>query len=143
MTPLEIGIMLHYYCRADDYNDGDFSAPAVTEALDLFVEKELLKHNTIEVAFEITEGGRMYVESLMKVPIPKKVWVTTPDTFEGYEENPEKPVREIEVYVYRDDDNAEKFSVSDLVLISTNRTLIAQKTITFIPEEGFNVNYSH
>ena len=73
MTPLEIEIMLHYYCRCDDYRGGDLSTPAVKSALTNFVDNEFLEWRRVEVAdvgaaltsaYKITERGRVYVEAL-------------------------------------------------------------------------------
>ena len=85
MTLLEIEIMLHYYCRCDDYRGGDLSAPAVKSALTNFVDNEFLEFRPAAVdetfrvasdepAYKITERGRVYVEALKKVPWPVKSW---------------------------------------------------------------------
>lgn len=46
MTPLQIEIVLHYYVRPTDYRDGDFTAPAVSQALDHFKRAGVLKDAT-------------------------------------------------------------------------------------------------
>jgi hypothetical protein len=78
MTPLEMEILLHYYCRADDYRDGDFSAPAVRAAVDWFKTEELLRtdpRETPRTCYVLTERGKVYVEALQKVPLPQHRWV--------------------------------------------------------------------
>lgn len=83
MTPLEIEIMLHYYCRCDDYRGGDLSAPAVKSALTNFVDNEFLEWRPAAAdvrvvsdgpAYKIMERGRVYVEALKKVTWPVKSW---------------------------------------------------------------------
>ncbi len=78
MTPLQIEMLLHYYSRADDYRDGDFSAPAVQEALEGFKRDELLAADQAgppRTCYVITERGRVYVEALRAVPMPERRWV--------------------------------------------------------------------
>lgn len=84
MTPLEISILLHYHCTVTDYRDGDFSAPAVREAIDRFYKVDELLKPTPEAlrgtwgAYVITERGRALVEALTRVPLPVQVWVMPP-----------------------------------------------------------------
>lgn len=78
MTPLQIEMLLHYYSRADDYRDGDFSAPAVREALEGFKRDELLeedKADTPRTCYVITERGRVYIEAIRAIPLPERRWV--------------------------------------------------------------------
>lgn len=79
MTPLQIEIALWYYARACDYRDGDFSAPAVAEALSGFVEVGLLKRHEpnadLPQRYIGTEGLRMYVQAICQVLPPVQEWV--------------------------------------------------------------------
>lgn len=80
MSPLKIQIMLHYYALADDFRNGDFSAPAVIEALETFVRQGMLRATAFgrqrgEPAYKITDKGRAYVEALKAVPLPVSRWV--------------------------------------------------------------------
>lgn len=77
MTPLELEILLHYYCKARDYRDGDFSFPAVREAIESFVryEKLLVSTPCSDSAYVITDRGKFYVDHLLNQPLPKQVWV--------------------------------------------------------------------
>ena len=71
MTPLEIEIVLHYYCRPYDYRDGDFSAPAVREAIDRMVSDEMLEADAPAFrAYQLAARGRAYVDALMALPLP-------------------------------------------------------------------------
>lgn len=79
MTPLQISILIHYYGCASDFRDGDFDAPAVREAINMFKdEMGLLEERTereIGSAFYgLTERGHVYVEALKKVPLPVQKW---------------------------------------------------------------------
>ena len=83
MRPIDIEVLLHYYTRGDDYRDGDFSAPAVRELIDIFTsELDLLRASMRErkfgqpmAAYEITERGKVYIEALMRVQLPVQKWV--------------------------------------------------------------------
>jgi hypothetical protein len=74
MTPLQIEIMLHYYARTEDYRFGDFSAPTVKEAIEVFCRGDMLnftnKADYPNAAYVITEKGRAYVDYLRSVPLP-------------------------------------------------------------------------
>jgi hypothetical protein len=75
-TPLYIEIGLHYATKADDYRDGDFTAPAVREALLDFVSRGLLIANPkLNVSYGATEGLRVWVEALCAVEFPEQRWV--------------------------------------------------------------------
>jgi len=80
MSPLEIGIVFHYHCCATDYRDGDYSAPAVKEAMDRFIKEEVLvqiEGKFDPPAFRITDRGTAYVEALcaVQLPVKKTIWV--------------------------------------------------------------------
>ncbi len=71
-TPLEIQIMLHYYSCVDDFNNGDFSAPAVSHAIDEFKSLGLLENTKRKSKYQITDMGNYYVEYLKEIPFPCK-----------------------------------------------------------------------
>lgn len=77
MTPLGIDIMLWYATRDGDYDhDNNWRAPAVQDMVNQLRSAGMLDiHLGVECDFEITEGGRMYVEALKAVPLPVQVWV--------------------------------------------------------------------
>jgi len=74
MTPLEISILLHYHVSADDYRNGDFSAPAVRNAIDEFRRDGFLAE-AVETYYRITEKGQFYVKALCAVPLPVTTWI--------------------------------------------------------------------
>lgn len=74
MTPLEISILLHYHVSPVDYRNGDFSAPAVRNAIDEFRRDGFLAE-AVETYYHITDKGRFYVEALCSVPLPVATWV--------------------------------------------------------------------
>ena len=77
MTPFEIDILMHYLTRANDYRDGDFSAPALMPTLLAFIDQGLMVKETEGGRdFNLTERGIVYCESLQKVPLPEQRWVT-------------------------------------------------------------------
>ena len=80
MTPLEIKILLHYYTHADDYRKGDFSAPAVSDAIKYFayeLHPPLMKVKSIPDGqyYGLTDRGRAYCEALEALPLPEIRWV--------------------------------------------------------------------
>lgn len=85
MTPFQIDIMLHYYTRADDWRNGDHSAPICKETFDWFLDQGLLTHanfhverfedGTIKARWKLTDRGLAYVEAIKQVPLPEQAWV--------------------------------------------------------------------
>lgn len=78
MSPLEVLIALHYATHADDFRDGDFSAPVVRETIDDFKARGLLVDDpTHERCYNPSEGLRVYTDAVCSVPLPelKQVWV--------------------------------------------------------------------
>jgi hypothetical protein len=74
MTPLGIEILLHYYTTPGQYRDGDFSAPAVSEALRHFADTGLLRGNHRD-GYTSTEATEVYVGAICSVPAPVQKWV--------------------------------------------------------------------
>lgn len=78
MSPLELQILIHYYGCANDFRDGDFSAPAVREAIDNFVKVTKLlcfdSRTDRTAAYVLTPKGRAYVKALCQTPLPVCVW---------------------------------------------------------------------
>lgn len=80
MTPLCLDILLWYHCRAADYREGDFSAPAVREAIDRFVGTL----NLLETVpppnmagyrtYRLTPRGQAYVDHVLSIPLPVCRW---------------------------------------------------------------------
>jgi hypothetical protein len=98
-SPLYIEIGLHYHARVNDYRDGDFSAPAVREALDTFVRLGLLLVGTSDRRYEPTEGLRVWVDALCSVAFPEQRWVTDTPQSRGGRTRAEKlsPTRRREI----------------------------------------------
>ncbi len=76
MTPLQIEILMHYWTRAIDYRSGDFSAPAVREAIDWFVSEGLLEAEAVDgtKTYALGKRGAAYLLALSRVPLPQQVW---------------------------------------------------------------------
>jgi hypothetical protein len=98
MSPLQIRMLLHYYCRTNDYQAAEDRAHAcsiaVYEAMRWFVSEDVLKPRygdldySIRCAvpgngdpraerplFSITEKGRAMVQHLCAVQVPVCKWV--------------------------------------------------------------------
>lgn len=81
MTPYEIGILLHYFCRAADPTEEQFSmrAPAWRPTIDSLVEAGLIEFNANAVwssaTYKLTAKGEFYVtEGICNVPLPVADW---------------------------------------------------------------------
>lgn len=96
MSPLNIGILLHYYASPGDYrshqDEAHANSPAVYESLHWFCEQGLLSCRFGDVSwaascdpsdrgtsstqcFKITEKGMAMVEQLCAVRVPVCKWV--------------------------------------------------------------------
>lgn len=75
MSPLQITIALHYHYCCVDFRDGDFTAPAVREALHLFVDEGLLEYYPeLGMKYQPTEKLDAYVQKLCSINLPKLKW---------------------------------------------------------------------
>lgn len=76
MTPLKIEILLHYRVSGTDFRDGNFSAPAVREAINWFISESLLKTAVRSDGrrYALTERGEVYVTALCDMPLPIQTW---------------------------------------------------------------------
>jgi hypothetical protein len=75
-SPLYIEIGLHYYARTTDFRNGDFSAPAVRDAVKSFVEYGMLKPaDGTGTKYEATEALNVWVRALCAVNWPVQRWV--------------------------------------------------------------------
>jgi hypothetical protein len=84
VTPLQLEILLHYVYSPHDFREGDFSAPAVREAIDIF--RADLKDSPYDTAglltkserpgqtYTLSERGRVYIEHLLSQPLPVQTW---------------------------------------------------------------------
>lgn len=77
MTPYEIEILLFYYTRAGDHPTVFENPPIWRETAEKFLSTDLLvARDTGTEAYGLTERGRVYCESLTRVPLPEPQWVT-------------------------------------------------------------------
>ena len=76
MTPLGIEILMHYCTRGVDFERMD--APACRDTIANFVKLGLLSKEApcdrLPIYFA-TDGARLYLETLCKVPLPVRKWV--------------------------------------------------------------------
>lgn len=78
MTPLQIKILLHYWACGDDFRGGDFSAPAVRDAIDHFDSLGLIVRGE-KVGYTANRAAlEPYVRALEAVPLPVQQWVIPP-----------------------------------------------------------------
>ena len=78
ITPLCLEILLHYFWSSEDYQQGDFSALAVREAIDHFRDRtkmleavpDELRHRT----YRLTARGHAYIEHILSIPFPECRW---------------------------------------------------------------------
>lgn len=80
MTPLEIQIALTYHATANDFRDGDFTAPAVREAIDKFRNLGLLRARDCkdvgaETIYVATDRLHVYCNKLKTIGLPNQAWV--------------------------------------------------------------------
>lgn len=84
MTPFELNILLHYYCRADDWRNGDHNKLA-KDTIGRFLDLDLVKHSNFHIErfddgslrarYALTDRGKAYVHALMNVPLPEQIWI--------------------------------------------------------------------
>jgi len=76
MSLLEIEIILHYSYSPDDYRDGNFSAPVVRKAIQMFCDNDMLVRNDEQhqQKFSITPKGQFYVEAILNVKMPVEMY---------------------------------------------------------------------
>jgi hypothetical protein len=87
VTPYEIGILLHYYCRCDDHEDMHRNPPVWRTTIERFIEDGLLRACTAEEErqraanktyvpqyYRATERLHAYCDALRTVPLPRQVW---------------------------------------------------------------------
>jgi hypothetical protein len=83
MTPYEIDILLWYYARCEDHPDKVRNPPVWKPTIDGFLDANLL-HIAVDpdCLYALTERGGVYVQALMRVPLPEPAWeVTWPESF--------------------------------------------------------------
>ena len=81
MTPLEIEILLHYYCTPGDFEPERLDAPGVKAAIDRFIWAGLLvdQRDSVPPGESLYTANRealnVYIEALKAVPLPTRQWV--------------------------------------------------------------------
>lgn len=84
MTLLQIEILMHYHCSSRDYRNGDHSAPAVREAIDFFLDSDMLRHEgfrpeynedgSLLARYKLTSRGEAFVKFIQVIPLPTASW---------------------------------------------------------------------
>lgn len=80
MTPLQIEILLRYNSSGTEYRDGDFSAPAVRQAIDDFGDRlgMLAPSRSTDIrtlnSYVLTPRGQAFIDHICALPLPECVW---------------------------------------------------------------------
>lgn len=70
MTPLQINMLLHFHCCADEFPN--ITAPAQVEAKQMFEREGLIKW--ADGRTQLTERGEAFVKFLCSMPLPVASW---------------------------------------------------------------------
>ncbi len=71
MTPLHLEILLHYYCKADQWA---FLTDTHSDYADNLQDGGLLKGLHVHT-YEITDKGRFYIHHLLHTPFPETQFI--------------------------------------------------------------------
>ena len=74
MTPFELDILLHYYCRGDDHRVVSENPPIWKETRQMFLDENLLRqrsHTERDNSYAITERSKVLIEHILSLPLPK------------------------------------------------------------------------
>lgn len=88
MTPLQIGLMLHYYTTPRPYAEHEpdhASSGAVREKRADLCRAGMLEGCNTFSGWRVTEKGEAYVAALEAVQVPVCKWVQPPDAEKGAE----------------------------------------------------------
>lgn len=73
MTPSDIEVLIHCHASGGPHPRAD--APAVREAIRMFLEAELIEQLTADpTTYTTTDGGKLLIEELCRTPFPIKKW---------------------------------------------------------------------
>lgn len=72
MTPVEIGVLLHYYVSPEEHPR--IHAPAVKEAIRKWVAEGILIQDMETEIYRTSYRGSVLVKMLCDTPMPIKVW---------------------------------------------------------------------
>ena len=79
MTPFELDILLHYYCRMDEHIVVRANPPIWPETRDRFIAEGLLEvipaEERTDRTYRLAERGTVFLDALTDVPLPVKKWV--------------------------------------------------------------------
>lgn len=75
MSPLKLSILIHYYSLAGDYRDGDFSAPAVREAIEWAKDESLIElSRDSHSIYRATPRCTVFLKRVLETPLPSVMW---------------------------------------------------------------------
>jgi len=84
-SPNNIDVLLHYYTRGFTPHRR-IDAPAVSEAIGMFLTLRCLKAGDSPGCYKITARGKAWVEALVRVECPRDAFVDRDGVILGYAE---------------------------------------------------------
>ncbi len=66
MTPLQLEVLMYFYCGSEPLN---ITKP-VSDALEIFIKKDLIKIGSKEGSYTMTTLGIFYAEYILETPWP-------------------------------------------------------------------------
>lgn len=70
LTPCQLEVLMHYYVSGHDHPRKE--APAVAEAITMFMQEGMLKFANDGVHITTTDKGSFWLEHLLSIPFPVK-----------------------------------------------------------------------
>jgi len=71
LTPNELEILIHYYICSEKHPR--FDAPAVREAIDMFIGLDVLKRVTNQ--YYLTRRGKVWLRMILETPCPELIFI--------------------------------------------------------------------
>jgi hypothetical protein len=74
ISPNDLEILIHY-------NSNPITpfprtgAPAVDDAIDRFIDNEIIRSTARQSCYKLTSKGRAWLQCILATPFPKKVWL--------------------------------------------------------------------
>ncbi len=75
MSPLKINILLHYYCHPFDWPERKKDMSFMDELINA---DYLACKSSKEPVLVLTEKAKVFIEALLNIPEPVKVWIINP-----------------------------------------------------------------
>jgi len=73
MSPSDLEVLIHYHCFP--LKHPRCNAPAVIQAIKMFLRDEIIKECENDSGYTTTEKGRAWVKMILSTPYPTQQWV--------------------------------------------------------------------